>query len=156
MEFLAKSVLSFSSIAGDEIVNKKVWEYIYGEFGVLDFLEQHMHHEKYGDSLTLVQVMLHIEGKLNWFDIPVKAKLGRYSSKDKSFRYSVPITKETFFCLSPFGRKMFLMQQMKDAVDATEIQFKKKKMITDFNLLKLDLATVCDLYLKQAAPPECP
>lgn len=154
MEFLVKSVFSISSIAGDDAVGDCVWQYIYGEFGILDLFEKYMFHEKYGDDLILIQLMLHIEGKLDWFTMPVKAKLGRYSSKDKSYRYSVPITKESFFCLSPSERKTFLVQQMKDAVNAVEIQFKKKKMSADFDLMKADLAMVCDLYLSKGTPPE--
>lgn len=154
MEILAKEVISFSSIAGDERVGKAVWQYIYGEYGVIDLLEKHMLHEKYGNDLIIVLIMLYIEGEADWFSMPLKPKLGRYASKDKSYRYSVPITKETFFCLSPTDRKAFLVQQMNDAVAATEIQFQKKKMTADFNLMRADLATVCDLYLKRATPPD--
>ena len=154
MEILAKEVISFSSIAGDDAVGDYVWKYIYGEFGIIDLLEKHMFHEKYGNNLTIILIMLYIKGKLDWFAMPAKSKLGRFSNKDKSYEYSVPITKESFFCLSPSERKTFLVQQMKDAVNAVEIQFKKKKMSADFNLMKSDLATVCDLYLKQTTPPE--
>lgn len=159
MEILATEVISFSSFSGSETVSKIVRPYVYGEFGLLDLLEKHMFHEKYGDELTLILILLYIEGGedcSDWFATPSKPKLGRFSTKDKSIKYSVPITKETFFCLSPSDRKAFLVQQMKDALAATEIQFNKKKMTADFNLMKSDLATVCDLYLKQATPPELP
>lgn len=155
MEILTKSIIAFSSIAGDDIVGDAVWKYVNGEYGISDILEKHMFHENYGNELAIILIMLYVEGKLDWFAMPAKSKLCRFSSKDKSYEYSVPVTKETFFCLSPTERKDFIVQQMKDAVAATEIQFKKKKMNTDFNLMKADLARVCDLYLKQAVPPAC-
>jgi len=153
MEIFGKSALSFSSIVGDASVGKIVKPYIHGKHGIFDLLDQFMPEEKYGSDLKLILVMLHVEGAHDWFEMPDKPKLGRYTVKDKSIGYDVPVTQQTFFSLSPSARKEFLLQQMFDAIKATQARFGKKDLKADFEAMLVDLEKVAQAYRDRPPPP---
>lgn len=153
MEIFGKSAVSFSSIVGDESVHKIIKPYIHGKHGIFDLLDQFMPEGQYGDDLKLILIMLFVKGEHDWFEMPDKPKLGRYSIKEKSIRYDVPVTQETFFRLSPPEQKEFFLQQIADAIAATKARLEKKGMQIDFKAMQVDFEQLQEAYRKRPLPP---
>jgi hypothetical protein len=97
-------------------------------------------------------VELCVKGETDWFVIPEKAKLSRYAAKDKSIRYKVPVTEETFFHLPHPERKEFFIKQMRDAISATMAHFQKKGLTANFEAMEADFKLLEQAYRKRPLP----
>ena len=152
MESLVKSVLSFTSISSNEVAEAAVWLYVNGEYGIIPLLDKHLPRSKHGADMDILLIVLFIEGEADWFDIPIKPKLGRYSKKEKSIRYGVPVTQESFFSLPPMERKEFILRQVFDAVKAAKKSLGGKGMDIDFDGIESGLSKLVAIYREMPLP----
>jgi hypothetical protein len=128
--------LSFGSIVGDEQVHKVFQKYINE---IRQCINGCMPAGAYGPDLEFILIFFHVEGELSWFSMPVKAKLRRYSEKDKTIRYDVPITKTEFFDLDEVSRVAFIIKAINDGAAAVRRRLEKKGLRIDFEKFQKDL-----------------
>lgn len=146
--------LAFSAIYGDEAGERNVRPYLYSEFGLYDLLQELMPCDRYGRDLRLILIQLYVKGEHDWFSVPGKPGLGRYSANESAVEYSVPVTQENYFDLPPPEKKEFILRQIADAIAAAKARLKKKGMQIDFEKMQADFEKLRDAYRKRPLPTD--
>mgnify|MGYP006371521225 FL=1 len=88
------SLFSITGIAGDPNVGKIYRELMFSKLEILPQFEKFLPRGCYGKDIDLILLECYVEGSHNWFTIPDKIKLGRYSSKEKAVSVKIPMLKE--------------------------------------------------------------
>ena len=112
-------------------------QYIWGEKGISNTLKL-LKNEDYGNDLILILFQFYVR--------PIPAllqaikEIGNYRPKEKSMGISIIITDENFFDKSEKERYAFLRESIFRTLDL--VAKKKKKLDTNFELLKSDLQKI--------------
>lgn len=133
------NILGFftSSKLGDDDFNALFHSYIWGEGGMKDKLEK-LSYKKYGKDLELALFEFYIR------PIPAlwegRKEIEAYRPKERSIGIPVIVTDENFFHKTEEERLDFLKQTMLQRMDLLEKVVKRRKLDTNMDKLKSDLA----------------
>ncbi|MDO1511014.1 MULTISPECIES: hypothetical protein [unclassified Neisseria] len=146
------SLLSPFAITGDELVAEAYTEIIYGNWGIAAKFEKYFPRGTYGKDLDLILFEFFVLGDTDWFTVPEKICLGRYSSKNKDLSVKIPVPKEV--SLAVLNKDVqtvedFLLNTFTTARNLICSRQSLKKLDFNFEKFKADY----DLFLESLNKP---
>lgn len=150
-EFKNESLFCLTSIAGDEGSGLVFRHFMYYEIKIIELLNYFFPKNIFGKDIDTILLIFYIEGTHNWFSMPSKIKIGRYSNKNKEIRISIPmckdiihkIHKKKFDEVFNYFQNSFLeivkLLEQKKSIQNTDFNFEKLKFNCELFLVKLKL-----------------
>lgn len=133
------SVYSTDNQSEVEIANKKgeiFREYIYGKDKLVEVIKE-LKHISYGNDLKLVLFQFYVN-PIPYMRQHIK-EIESFRKKEKAIGIPIIVDDENFFNKSEKERYIFLKESVLQKMDLLAEVLKKKKLDTNFDLLKSDL-----------------
>lgn len=150
-EFENKSLFCLTSIAGDEGSGSLFRHFMYYEIKIIELLNYFFPKNLFGKDMDTILLIFYIEGLHDWFSIPSKIKIGRYSNRNKEIRISIPMNKDIIYKIHEkmfgevfnFFQNLFLeivkLLEQRKSIQNIDFNFEKLKSNCELFLVKLKL-----------------
>jgi hypothetical protein len=88
------SILSVTGIMGDSKVDVAYTAIMYEKWKVRSKFDKYLPRNQFGHDVDFILLEFYVEGSHDWFTIPDKIKIGRYSTKEKAISIKIPMLKD--------------------------------------------------------------
>lgn len=143
-----KSLLWLTSIAGDEPSGHIYTHFTYNEMKIHHLFDKFFPKDDFGKELHVILLAFYIKGEHDWFAMPEKIKLGKYSRKQQEIRIHIPMNQDMIHMMANKNNSG-IFAYYTDLFSTIIQLLEKRKSIqqTDFDLEKFK--SQCYLFLME-------